>query len=126
MMPNVDPVELMEQARTALEQGNTWATQPFGEGWQRCESHMEHARELLQGGIAALGRNPGASSRASAALAGCAHEIRKLKALHAQAAALYLGWVRIVMEHSEAGYSPAGDPRYPALVMAGRRVSVEA
>jgi len=126
MTPSVDPVEWMEQARAALEQGNTWATQPFGEGWLRCGAHMERAKELLQGGIAALGGNPGASPGVTAALAGCGHEIRKLKALDAQAAWFYRAWLRIVIDCCESGYSAAGDARYPALVAPGRRVSVEA
>lgn len=101
-------------------------------GWQcaRKAKTWRHAvlissvPRLLEAALAAIGHGGARDGNSRRALERFCLELKKASVLHEHAGAFYGGWMRILANGLEAGYSPQGAGAW--RFEAGRRVSLEA
>jgi hypothetical protein len=115
---------LMDQAGAALEPVIRLAVRAQSEDLEACRPHLERAVRLLEAALAAIGNGGARDGNSRRALERFCLELKKASMLHEHAGAFYGGWMRILANGLEAGYSPQGAGAW--RFEAGRRVSLEA
>jgi hypothetical protein len=117
------PAALMDQAGAALEPVVRLVVGARSEDLEACRPHLERAVRLLEAAVAAIG-NGARDGNTRRALERFRREFKKACVLHEHAGAFYGGWMRVLAQGVEAGYSPRG--REAWQLPPGGRVSLEA
>jgi len=118
------PAALMDQAGAALEPVVRLAAGARSEDLEACHPHLERAVRLLEAAMAALGNGGARDGNTRRALERFQREFKKACVLHEHAGAFYCGWMRVLANGEDAGYSPQGAEAW--RLPPGRRVSLEA
>ena len=118
------PAALMDQAAAAVEPVIRLAMRAQSEDLAACRPHLERALRLLEAALAAIGNGAAPDRNSRLALERFRRELKQAYALHEHAGAFYSGWMRVLANGLEAGYSPRGTEAWQ--FEAGRRVSLEA
>jgi hypothetical protein len=118
------PAALMDQAGAALEPVVRLVAGARSEDLEACRPHLERAVRLLEAAVAAIGNGGARDGNTRRALERFRREFKKACVLHEHAGAFYGGWMRVLANGVEAGYSPQGAEAW--RLPPARRVSLEA